>query len=124
MGGPLQPRYGQGRNERCGCGSGLKFKYCHGDAGKAAVCEHYLNEIMLRLIMKEKYKQGMITKAQYDMWIAKAKGDGESRSTTEAEVGEILDKAGLKRCAGALCSAPVPDNVEFCVKCKKKITER
>jgi len=79
---------------------------------------------MLRLIMKEKYKRGMITKEQYDLWIAKAKGNGESRTTTDEEVGEILDKAGLKRCAGALCSAPVPDNVEFCMKCKKKFQER
>ena len=29
---PVQPRYGVkvGRNERCPCGSGLKYKHCHG----------------------------------------------------------------------------------------------
>ena len=29
---PAQPRYGVkvGRNERCPCGSGLKYKHCHG----------------------------------------------------------------------------------------------
>jgi len=117
----LTPRYGQGRNERCGCGSGLKFKHCHGDAGKAAVCEHYLQEIMLRLIMKEKHKQGMITDEQYAAWVSKARGEAVQKKVTELDVGEIMDKAKLKRCAGALCGTPVPDTEEFCRKCKSKL---
>lgn len=117
----LSPRYGQRRNEQCGCGSGLKFKRCHGDAGKAAVCEHYLNEIMLRLIMKEKHKCGMITDEQYEAWISKAKGEAVQEPVTELDVGEILDKAKLKRCAGALCGTPVPDTEEFCIKCKEQL---
>ncbi len=117
----LTAKYTQQRNELCGCGSGLKFKYCHGDAGKAAVCEHYLNEIMLRLIMKEKYKRGMITKGEYDGWISKTKGEAVQEPVTELDVGEILDKAKLKRCAGALCGAPVPDTEEFCIKCREQL---
>ena len=29
-----QPRVKVGRNERCPCGSGLKYKHCHGPAGR------------------------------------------------------------------------------------------
>ncbi len=31
---PSQPRVKVGRNERCPCGSGLKYKHCHGLAGR------------------------------------------------------------------------------------------
>jgi hypothetical protein len=117
----LQAKYGQQRNEQCGCGSGLKFKWCHGDAGKAAVCEHYLNEIMLRLIMKEKYKRDMITDEEYRNFLSKVKGEMEPQSVNEYEAGEILDKAKLKRCAGALCGTPIPDTEEFCMKCKEQL---
>lgn len=110
----------QGRNELCGCGSGLKFKWCHGDTTKKAICERYLAEIMVRLIMKEKHKRGLISDDEYNNFIKKAKGELEPEPVTECDVGEILDKAKLKRCAGALCGAPVPDTEEFCVQCKNK----
>jgi hypothetical protein len=42
-----------GRNEPCPCKSGLKFKRCHGDPVKRAVCESVMAETMLRLIMQE-----------------------------------------------------------------------
>lgn len=116
----LQARYGQQRNERCGCGSGLKFKHCHGDAGKKAVVEHHVHEIMLRLVMKEKHKQGLIDDEQYKAFVDKVKGERPTDPVTELDVSEILDKAKLKRCAGALCGAPIPDTEEFCVTCKQK----
>lgn len=49
------------RNSPCPCGSGLKAKYCHSDLGKRAVCEAAMRETMVRLIMIEKHKRGMIT---------------------------------------------------------------
>ncbi len=116
----IEPKFKQQRNEPCGCGSGLKFKYCHGDSGKRAVVERYVQEIMLRLIMKEKHKQGLISSVQYQAWISKAKGNRVPEPVGELDVGEIMDKAKLKRCAGALCGTPVPDTEEFCLKCKPK----
>jgi uncharacterized protein YchJ len=32
---PTEPRSKVGRNERCPCQSGLKYKHCHGLAGRA-----------------------------------------------------------------------------------------
>lgn len=50
----------QGRNEPCGCGSGLKAKHCHLDPGKRAVCEAVMRETMVRLIIEEKIRKGLI----------------------------------------------------------------
>ena len=49
-----------GRNEPCPCTSGLKFKYCHGDPGKRAVCERVMMEKMVELIIVEKIKKRLI----------------------------------------------------------------
>ena len=48
-----------GRNDPCSCGSGLKFKHCHGDPGKRKVCNRVANETMVRLIMAEQVKKGL-----------------------------------------------------------------
>ena len=48
------------RNAPCPCRSGLKFKICHGDPQKRAVCEAVVRETMLRLIEQEKIKRGLI----------------------------------------------------------------
>lgn len=45
-----------GRNEPCPCGSGLKFKRCHGDVLKQAVCDRVANEKMVELIRVEQRK--------------------------------------------------------------------
>lgn len=116
----LEAKFKQQRNEPCGCGSGLKFKRCHGDSGKRAVVERYVQEVMLRLIMKEKHKQGLIDDAQYQLWLQKSRGEREPKPIGKLDVGEIMDKAKLKRCAVALCGTPVPDTEEFCLKCKSK----
>lgn len=49
-----------GRNDLCPCGSGLKYKICHGDPGKRAVCERVMMEKMVELILREKIKKGLI----------------------------------------------------------------
>ena len=48
------------RNEPCPCKSGLKFKHCHGDRGKRCVCEAVMRETMVRLIIQEQFKKGLI----------------------------------------------------------------
>lgn len=48
------------RNDPCLCKSGLKFKWCHGDAMKIAVCNRIVNEKMVQLITTEKKQRGLI----------------------------------------------------------------
>ena len=48
------------RNLPCPCGSGLKFKHCHGDELKKAVCNRVVNEKMVQLIREEQKKRGLI----------------------------------------------------------------
>lgn len=63
----LKAKTEPGCNELCPCGSELKFKICHGDPAKRAVCEVVMRETMVRLIMQEKFKRGMITEEQLQM---------------------------------------------------------
>lgn len=53
----IQSKHKVGRNDPCPCGSGLKYKRCHGDPGKIAICEQAVRETMLRLIRLEQRKQ-------------------------------------------------------------------
>jgi len=48
------------RNSPCPCGSGLKFKYCHGDELKREVCNRVANEKMVQLIREEQKRQGLV----------------------------------------------------------------
>ena len=66
------------RNSPCPCGSELKAKYCHSDPRKKAICEVAVRETMLRLIMQEKHKRGMITDEQLEM-ILNPKGENDER---------------------------------------------
>ncbi|MCK4814544.1 SEC-C domain-containing protein [bacterium] len=50
------------RNEPCPCKSGLKFKYCHGDKLKQAVCNRVANEKMVQLIREEQRRKGISIK--------------------------------------------------------------
>lgn len=74
----LLPKREVGRNDLCPCGSELKSKHCHGDQVKRAVCEKVMRETMLRLIMQEKFKRGMITEEQLQMILDPA-GEDEYR---------------------------------------------
>jgi len=56
-----------GRNELCPCGSKLKYKHCHGDPLKRAIVERVMAETMVRLIMQEKFKKGMICEHGVDI---------------------------------------------------------
>lgn len=56
-----------GRNEPCPCESGLKYKDCHGDGLKRAVCDRVANETMVKLILQEKVKKGLICKHGMDI---------------------------------------------------------
>ena len=48
------------RNSLCPCKSGLKYKHCHGDVLKQAVCNRVANEKMVQLIREEQKKKGLI----------------------------------------------------------------
>lgn len=50
------------RNSFCPCGSGLKFKWCHGDGLKKAVCNRVANEKMVQLIREEQKKRGLVSR--------------------------------------------------------------
>lgn len=63
------------RNSPCPCGSELKAKYCHSDPRKKAICEVAVRETMLRLIMQEKHKRGMITDEQLEMILNPGEND-------------------------------------------------
>ena len=109
-----------GRNDLCPCGSGLKHKYCHGDSGKVALCNRIVGEFMSRLIQKERHDRGISTDEEYQEFLDICNPKMLPKVVTEHDVDEILDKANLKRCAGALCGAPIPDTEEFCIQCKLK----
>lgn len=53
-------RFAPGRNDPCPCESGLKYKHCHGDQLKIAVCNRVANEKMCQLIMDEKRRKGLL----------------------------------------------------------------
>ena len=60
MGVQIKGRKSPPRNSLCPCKSGLKFKWCHGDSGKQAVCNRVANEKMVQLIREEQKKRGLI----------------------------------------------------------------
>jgi len=86
------------RNSFCPCGSGLKFKYCHGDELKKAVCNRVANEKMVQLIRKEQKKRGLIPK------------DWKCNNC-----GHTFDEPGI--------SGFVP-NIKICPKCKNTRIEK
>lgn len=49
-----------GRNESCPCGSGLKYKYCHGDESKRLTANRVANLAMSELILHEQKKRGFV----------------------------------------------------------------
>lgn len=105
-----------GRNDLCPCKSGLKFKYCHGDPGKMAACDRVAFEHMSLLIIREQHKRKIISDEQYKAFMERYKSDFVPKLVTSKDVNQILDSAGLKRCA---CGTPIPDDCEVCIKCKR-----
>jgi len=62
MGVQIKDKKAPPRNSPCPCGSGLKFKWCHGDELKKAVCNRVVNEKMVQLIREEQKKRGLVPK--------------------------------------------------------------
>lgn len=106
-----------GRNDLCPCKSGLKFKYCHGNSGKMAACDRVAFEHMSLLIIKEQHKRKIISDEQYKAFMKRYNPETKPEPVGTRDVGELLDSAGLKRCA---CGTPIPDDCEVCIKCKRK----
>ena len=105
-----------GRNELCPCNSGLKFKFCHGDPGKAAACDRVAFEHMSILIAREQHKRKILSDEQFKAFMAKYKPDAVPESVTNKDVNQLLDNAGLTRCA---CGTPIPSDCTVCIKCKR-----
>ena len=106
-----------GRNELCPCNSGLKFKFCHGDPGKAAACDRIAFEHMSKLIAREQHKCGILSDDQYKMFKERYDPEFMPEPVIEKDVNELLATTGLKRCT---CGAVIPDGDETCAKCKRK----
>lgn len=49
-----------GRNDPCPCGSGLKYKHCHGDTEKLQTVRKFAVALMGQLIRRTKMEKGMI----------------------------------------------------------------
>jgi len=107
-----------GRNELCVCGSGLKFKWCHGDAGKRAVCSRIAQEQMLRMIMNEKHKRGLLSTDEYNAFLNHCNPEIEPEPVTGRDVDTLIDSAGLTRCVD--CGSVVPSGDKLCKKCERK----
>ena len=105
------------RNSLCPCNSGLKFKWCHGDSGKAAACDRIAFEHMSLLIIKEQHKRNIISDEQYKAFMERYKSDFVPEPVTERDVNELMASTGLTRCA---CGAVIPDDCKVCVKCERK----
>lgn len=104
------------RNSLCPCNSGLKAKYCHLDPGKMAACDRVAFEHMSKLVAREQHKRGILSDDQYKMFKERYDPEVSPMPVTSKDVNQILDQAGLKRCA---CGTPIPDDCETCVKCKR-----
>jgi hypothetical protein len=116
----IEPKIRQGRNELCKCGSGLKFKWCHGDPSKTAVLERIVQEAMERMIMDEKHRRKLITDQEYNTFLKKRSPDAIRPPVTQSDIQDALTAVGLKRCSGFLCNNPIPDKEVLCPVCKKK----
>lgn len=107
-----------GRNELCVCGSGLKFKFCHGDPGKRAVCSRVAQEKMLHLIMDEKHRRGLLSIDEYNAFLNHCNPEIPPEPVSGRDVDKLIDSTGLIRCAD--CGSVVPSGDKLCMKCKRK----
>jgi len=106
------------RNEPCPCDSGLKFKHCHGDTKKNAIVKQFANQLMLELILEEKYKKGMIDKKAYEEYIESRTSEEDVRVISPMGVENLQKETGLNRCKK--CGTPVSKPAVLCVKCGRK----
>jgi len=107
-----------GRADPCPCGSGLKFKHCHGDGGKQAACDRVAFEHMSLLIIKEQHKRNIISDEQYNAFMRRYDPKITKEPVTEKDVNDLIASTGLTRCAS--CGTPIPDTEKLCVVCKRK----
>lgn len=105
------------RNSLCPCNSGLKAKYCHLDPGKMAACDRIAFEHMSILIAREQHKRGILSDAQFKLFMKRYNPATTPEPVTSRDVDELLDSVELKRCA---CGIPISDTETQCVKCKNK----
>jgi len=123
------------RNAKCECGSGLKFKKCHGDPVKTQVCAQIGRMMFAKLVTEARYRAKLITKYQcdvetsrlnemmIDLVVGKEPEEGESApATPEPEPERSLTdlQIGTEICAG--CGRRLPTGMA-CAKCGKVTNE-
>jgi hypothetical protein len=124
----MQP--GLKRSDPCPCGSGLKYKKCHGNATIINGCTEIAQYMLLKLISKARYAAGLIDEEEYNRLaetaicaIRQIAGEYEPSCEKECEpedevvTGGITElQEGLERCPN--CGRPTFG--KECIKCKKQ----
>jgi SEC-C motif len=108
-----------GRNDKCPCGSGLKYKHCHGDPEKANACIHLSQLYLMKLIAGARYRAGLIQRDDLEEITSRAEQDmldiiGMVEVEEPDDAPKVPVSAGLVRCPS--CGAMTYGE---CVKCKK-----
>lgn len=53
-------------NKRCPCGSGLKFKHCHGNEDLKNQCQEMVQLFLFKLILDTKLEKHMVTRKDHE----------------------------------------------------------
>jgi hypothetical protein len=122
------------RNEQCPCGSGLKYKKCHGDDRVGHACSVFANMFFTYLVLPRRLKAGVITQDEHDMLRSKigtdlvelivGKDDDkseviESEDRKRESVEDRMKDASLTRCP--TCKGVVPLGAK-CMKCSVEVS--
>ena len=92
------------RNDPCSCGSGLKFKRCHGDPAKLQVVKHVVNEAMLIMIARAKNESGLMNGTEYSEVIQNPK----------SVLRQFYDMYGFNHCRD--CGMELETKCEKCLR--------
>lgn len=125
------------RHQPCPCGSGLKFKWCHGSETIKQACQkaaalmfmHCITPFRLqhKVIDQEEYTHIMsqVDTALVEMVVGGQGCNGdvvesEDRKQEQRDVGELQSVVKLVRCSK--CGRPVPAGTK-CIKCGEVVNE-
>jgi len=106
------------RNATCPCGSGLKYKRCHGDPQKKAIIQQVANEAMTMLILEEKLRKGLIDEDTYN-GVHEKLVENATVISSPADPEDSAKKGAEKSTICKDCGVSIPDNEIYCNKCAK-----
>jgi hypothetical protein len=120
-----------GRNDKCPCGSGLKFKKCHGDPVLKQKCEKVVMLATVHEITPKRLQAGLIDQDTHDQVMSRVKTaliemvvneehqivESEDRRLEQRDVSEMQTILKLDKCPK--CGRPLPAGTK-CVKCHKE----